>query len=164
MEQVEHSLERWQDLPDIELYMDQLVTYIERQLGFLIVNDENLITPSMVNNYVKLKLIPKPIKKRYRKEHLAYLTAITVLKQVMPIPTVKAGVDQLIDIYGQKDAYNLFCDVFENVYANLSCQVDQNSEKLILDGITKDTLSLYLACIALVTKIKAIEQIYRIGG
>lgn len=164
MEQVQHSLDRWQDLPDIELYMDQLVTYIERQLEFLVVNDDKLITPSMVNNYVKLNLIPKPVKKRYRKEHLAYLTAITVLKQVMPIPTVKNGVDQLIEIHGQKDAYNLFCDVFENVYANLSHQIAQNTEKLILDGITKDTLSLYLACIALVTKIKAIEQINHIGG
>lgn len=164
MEKEGHLLTRWQNLPDIELYMDQLITYIEMQLNFLVVNDENLITPSMVNNYVKLKLIPKPVKKRYHKEHLAYLTAITVLKQVIPIPIVKNGVDQLIDIHGHKEAYNLFCDVFENVYSSLSQQIETHAELFTLDGISSDTLSLYLACIALVTKVKAIEQINNIGG
>ena len=58
---------RWNELPDVELYMDQLVGYAERHLEPLNVGQEGrLITSSMINNYVKMKLVPAPIKKKIR--------------------------------------------------------------------------------------------------
>lgn len=63
----------------------------------------------MINNYVKLKLIPKPDKKKYGREHLAYLVAITILKQVLTIPEVRDGIVWLAEKVGPKQAYNLFC-------------------------------------------------------
>ena len=51
-------LPRWHELPSIDLYMDQLISLIERYLAPLSIPDEKIITPAMVNNYVKMKLIP----------------------------------------------------------------------------------------------------------
>ena len=66
---------RYEDLPDIELYMDQVLALINKQL-FIISNNENVITPSMVNNYVKFGLIPSPKGKRYTRKHLCYMIAL----------------------------------------------------------------------------------------
>lgn len=75
-----HPLE-WDRLPDIPLYMDQLVSYISRQLSM--VSDDEALTSAMVNNYIKAGLMPKASEKRYSREHIAYLTAICTMKRVM---------------------------------------------------------------------------------
>ncbi|HWQ50261.1 MAG TPA: DUF1836 domain-containing protein [Terriglobales bacterium] len=69
----------WDRLPDIPLYMDQVVDYLGRQL------DGEGPTSSMVHNYVKSGLLPRPDGKRYSREHLARLSAICLLKQVLPV-------------------------------------------------------------------------------
>ena len=60
-------LPRWEDLPDIELYMDQVLTLISKYLSMFneVSGAEKLITPSMINNYVKAKLVAAPINKKY---------------------------------------------------------------------------------------------------
>ena len=86
-------LPRWHELPDIELYMDQVITLIEKYLSPLITLEKHtLLTSSMVNNYVKHGLIPAPVKKRYNQKHLAFLIAITLLKQVLTLPEIKQGI------------------------------------------------------------------------
>lgn len=77
----------WNELPDIDLYMDQVTSLVNRYLE----NEtkERMLTPSMVNNYVKMKLMPAPVKKKYGREHLMYLIVICVLKQVMPLSSVE---------------------------------------------------------------------------
>lgn len=103
-------LPRWHELPDIELYMDQVITLIEKYLSPVIsVKKHPLLTSSMVNNYVKLGLIPAPTKKRYNQKHLAFLVAITLLKQVLTIPEVKDGILFQVALAGSKEAYDLFC-------------------------------------------------------
>ena len=83
-------LPHWEELPDLELYMDQVRTLVDRYLSPVIQGEKHpLLTSSMVNNYVKLGLIPAPVKKRYNKEHVAFLLAITTLKQVLTIPEIK---------------------------------------------------------------------------
>jgi hypothetical protein len=79
----------WDMLPDIGLYMDQVQTYIDRQLG-LYRRDENdrLLTPAMINNYIKDSLIPRAETKKYAPVHLALLIVIGTLKQVMSIPNL----------------------------------------------------------------------------
>ena len=83
-----YHLPRWEELPDFDIYMDQIIALIERYLNILDDGKERIITNSMINNYVKLKLIPKPNKKKYNKEHIAYLIAITLLKQILTISEV----------------------------------------------------------------------------
>ena len=60
-------LPEWDELPQIELYLDQVIALVTRYIGFLVYDpaEDKLLTPSMVNNYVKLHLIPPPVRKKY---------------------------------------------------------------------------------------------------
>lgn len=71
----------WEQLPDFPLYMDQVLSYMERQV--LRFDGEDRLTAAMVNNYTKSGLLPRAEGKKYSREHLAYLTAICILKRVM---------------------------------------------------------------------------------
>jgi len=92
----------WDALPDIGLYMDQVINYLERQIGSLFPpNKEGAITSSMINNYVKAHIIPRAQSKKYSQEHIALLLAAFVLKkalttQDMGVLLVK-GEDSTID-------------------------------------------------------------------
>lgn len=72
----------WDQLPDFALYMDQVLSYMDRQV--LRFDEEDALTASMVNNYTKSGLVPRAEGKKYNREHLAYLTAICVLKRSCP--------------------------------------------------------------------------------
>lgn len=85
------NLPQWEELPQIELYMDQVIVLLTDYLGFFVYegNDEKLITAAMVNNYVKLKLVPAPVKKKYGRAHLACLIMICTFKQTQSMAVVK---------------------------------------------------------------------------
>ena len=75
-EQIEAILKfhmpRWNELPDIDLYLDQVVNYIERYLGAYFINKEDkVITKTMINNYVKQGVMPAPEKKKYNRAQIA---------------------------------------------------------------------------------------------
>ena len=76
----------WTDFPDIGLYMDQIISYMPRQLIHYGSDEE--LTPAMVNNYIKNGMLPRADGKRYSRIHLAYLTAIMALKQVLSVRSV----------------------------------------------------------------------------
>ena len=71
----------WDQLPDFALYMDQILTYMDRQI--IRFDEDDGLTAAMVNNYTKSGLVPRAEGKKYSREHVAYLTAICVLKRVM---------------------------------------------------------------------------------
>jgi len=71
----------WEQLPDFSLYMDQVLSYMDRQI--LRFDGDDTLTAAMVNNYTKSGLVPRADGKKYGREHLAYLTAICILKRVM---------------------------------------------------------------------------------
>lgn len=71
----------WDELPDLSLYMDQLISYMPRQL--VPTEEGDALTSAMVNNYIKAGLLPRAEGKRYDRRHLAYLTAICALKPVL---------------------------------------------------------------------------------
>ncbi len=80
------TLPRWEELPDFGLYMDQVIVLIERAFDDLLPKGE--ITKSMVNNYVKVRLIPRPVGKKYEREHLAMLLMICILKQSLTMEEI----------------------------------------------------------------------------
>ena len=86
-----YSLPKWDMLPDIDLYMDQVISIIEKYLKIYIkvTGSEKIITSSMINNYVKLSIIPSPNKKKYSRIHLAYLLVICTLKQTLNMATIQ---------------------------------------------------------------------------
>lgn len=107
-----HSIPKWSDLPELDLYMDQVIALMEKYLSDNTTQETKLITPSMINNYVKLGIMPAPIKKKYSREHLAYLIIICSLKSVMPIPSIKAMIDQKL----QKNNIAEILDFYSNLY------------------------------------------------
>ena len=81
---------KWESLPDIDLYMDQVVTYLRRQLALFQDDSEaSLVTRSIINNYVKDGIVPRPVNKRYAREQLSSLMMACVLKRVLPMQQVK---------------------------------------------------------------------------
>lgn len=113
-----HKLPRWDMLPDIELYMDQVIAVMERFLSLYqdsYSEDSRLITPSIINNYVKLKIIPAPVKKRYSREHLAYLIMICILKQTLAISSIVKMIAKQLENKTIDVLYNDFCNIYEQV-------------------------------------------------
>lgn len=73
----------WDTLPDLPLYMDQVVSYLGRQL--ITFGEGDNLTSAMINNYIKDGIVPRAKGKRYEREHLSSLTAVAALKQVLSV-------------------------------------------------------------------------------
>ena len=105
-------LPRYAQIPDVGLYLEQVVRYVNTHLAPL---GEPELTSSMVSNYVKQSLIPAPIKKTYPSEHLARLLFIAVVKPVVPLEGLRLMFSIQEDSYPLPVAYDYFCDEFENM-------------------------------------------------
>ena len=102
----------WDELPTIDVYMDQIIALMNQYLINFASSDAEgtqVITPPMINNYVKLKAMPAPFKKKYSKVHIAYLIMISSLKQALSIPTIQ----KIIPLYEEEEKakylYEMFC-------------------------------------------------------
>jgi len=84
------DLPDWDSLPQLDLYMDQVILLLNRYLAPLdLYGEEKTITASIINNYVRMKVMPPPVKKRYSRVHLAYLVIICSLKQSLSISCIQ---------------------------------------------------------------------------
>ena len=103
----------WEELPDIALYMDQLISYMPRQL--IRFDEGNPLTSAMVNNYIKDGLVPRAEGKRYGPVHLGYLTAVVALKQVLSVRDIGAlmGAGRALD-KSPPEQYTYFCDALDH--------------------------------------------------
>ena len=115
------KLPRWEELPDIELYKEQVLELLELYLKPLGVRP---ITASMINNYTKLNLIPAPIKKKYSKKHLAHIFIIALLKDVFEISEIVRGINLEKGILGRDVAYNIFVKEVED---SIDCMLNNTS-------------------------------------
>ena len=131
----------WEDIPDIDLYMDQILSYMLRQhIGL---DFGETLTSAMINNYMKKDVLPRAKGKRYERTHIAYLTAICLLKQVLSVDSTK---DMLYAHLGEagsgneasiKAFYEKYCDKLSETY-------DEVSEKLEDDMSKNDIMELAL--------------------
>ena len=95
------SLPSWENIPDIGLYMDQVIVLLSQYLGLISpsadketdddkdATEEKLFSAAAINNYVRLKIMPAPVKRKYYRVHIAYLIIIFTLKQAVSINIVK---------------------------------------------------------------------------
>ena len=105
------SYKDYTDLPDIDLYMDQVVTFLEKQLAIFQTSSlDKQITSSMINNYVKGEVVSSPIAKKYNREHLALIEEVCTLKQVLTIAEVKQILDERYrkDTIAKEEIFNTF--------------------------------------------------------
>lgn len=101
----------WDRLPEIYLYMDQVLTFMDKQLHLFERNEETcLLTSSMINNYVKDGVLPRPERKKYSRQHLALLAVICMLKQVLSIQDISTLISTLLEDASQSEMYNRFCE------------------------------------------------------
>ena len=111
---------RWNELPNVDLYLDQVVTFINSSLSeFLCPNtgsdkkESQILTKTMINNYVKNNLIEAPNKKKYSKIQCAKLFAICILKQVYSMNDICNLINIALSNSEIENTYNRFCSQFE---------------------------------------------------
>lgn len=152
---LEVKIIRWEELPDFGVYSDQVLSIIEKELSFLDFGpDERIITPAMINNYVKLKLIERPTKKKYEKHQIAMLIVITLLKQVLPLTDVNKGMELQIAIKGLQEAYDSFCTELENSFYLLNnCIGTKDDFSFTMEHIHKENIALKMITLSLASKL-----------
>ena len=96
----------WEQLPDFSLYMDQVLSYMDRQV--IRFDGDDGLTAAMVNNYTKSGLAPRAEGKKYGREHLAYFTAICVLKRVMSTRDMDLPIREALQDRPVRDGYAAF--------------------------------------------------------
>ena len=123
------------DIPNIELYMDQVTTFMEEQLASTKRYDEDkILTKTMINNYAKNKLLPPPEKKRYSREHILMLIFIYYFKNILSISDIQTLLTPIAQKYfksmTEKDMTYIYNEVF-------------SMEKEQIESLKKDLLRKY---------------------
>lgn len=134
MEQFE--LPEWEQLPQLELYMDQVIILLKQYLSALYHGDDDkAITASIINNYVRMKVMPPPVKKKYSRLHLASLIIICVLKQSLSISCIQRilPVDQNEDEI--RRLYNDFVCQYRSVQENFLQQARKDDSPLLTQSV-----------------------------
>lgn len=125
------DLPEYKELPDIALYMEQVVGYIKECLEQFSNKDDSIITPFMVNNYVKAKIINPPKDKKYNRDHIGYLIAISMLKSVVSMRDIAVFIDldRKSDLYTDKqNLYSFFKSIENESLKNVIHKVKTRTE------------------------------------
>lgn len=112
----------WDAMPDIGLYMDQIISYMPRQL--IHYGEDEGLTSAMVNNYIKDGMLPRADGKRYSRTHLAYLTAICALKRVLSVRDASLLIRSGTEDKSPQDVYGYFCQALDGALAETADYLD----------------------------------------
>ena len=104
------SYPKWEDIPNIDLYLDQVLLYVNQVCAPISPDKEKGLTASMVNNYVKHGYLTKPDKKKYQRKQIARLIAITTLKSVFSIQEITQTLNTLQTQASSDQLYDAFVD------------------------------------------------------
>ena len=127
-----YRLPTWGEIPDIGLYMDQVVTLWSGYLDDMPpeLKEEQVITPAAINNYVRKKIMPEPVKKKYYRVHIAYLIMVCTLKQSLSIPTLQTMIPLGLSEAELKRVYSAFV-----VRHRMACQYFLREVRVAAGGI-----------------------------
>ena len=133
LEKVEYI--KAEDIPNIDLYMDQVLTFMDRKLRSAVrpQTEDRVLTKTMINNYAKNDLLPPPVKKKYSKEHVLMLIFIYYYKGVIPMNEIQTLLQPITDHYFQNgQAFDL-----ESVYKEVVSLEKEQLEDLKKDVVDK---------------------------
>lgn len=125
------------DIPAIDLYMDQVTTFMNKQLnGHRRFEDDKILTKTMINNYSKNELLPPPVKKRYSKEHVILLILIYYLKNILSINDIKTILSPICDSYfnnedsdlSLEDIYNEILSIENGLMSSVKKDISEKIE------------------------------------
>ena len=120
------------DIPNIELYMDQVTTFMDSQMASSKrYPDDKVLTKTMINNYAKNHLLPSPNKKKYSKEHVLMLIFIYYFKSFLSISDIQALLTPLADRYFQKEDGLNVEDLYNEVFGMEKEQVENLKKDLM---------------------------------
>lgn len=145
MEEIQELKERisqerpvdWDSFPDIGMYMDQIISYMPRQL--IHYGEEERLTSAMVNNYIKDGLLPRAEGKRYSQVHLAYLTAICALKQVLTVKDIGWLMERGVPLKGSaQELYGYFRTALDSALSETAQRLPGGAEDADLPRLALD--------------------------
>lgn len=121
------------DIPNIDLYMDQVTTFMDSKLRSAARNpgDDKILTKTMINNYAKNNLLPPPIKKKYSKEHVLLLIFIYYYKGILSINDIQTLLNPITDQYFQQDKEMNLEAIYQEVFSLEKEQVELLKQDVI---------------------------------
>ena len=120
------------DVPNIDLYMDQVTTFMDEHLSDVKrYEDDKILTKTMINNYTKNDLLPPPVKKKYSKEHIYVLTFIYYLKNILSISDIQKLLNPLTDKFFNREELPDLEYIYSEIY---------NMEKAQIASLSKDVV------------------------
>ncbi len=127
-----------QDIPNIDLYMDQVLTFLDQGMGTVAkATEDKAMTKTMINNYTKNQILPPPEKKKYSRDHMLNLIFIYYLKNFLSMKDIKSILDPINDKYfGSKEGMGIY-----DIYSQMVGLESNMSKDLIKDVINKYNLS-----------------------
>lgn len=131
-----YNLPTWEEFPEFELYMDQVVALLIKYLDFLPHDDtgeDKIVTPVAINNYVRMKIMPAPVKKKYSKIHLAYLIMICSLKQTLNISYISKMIPYGIAEDEVRRVYNDYVETHKKAARYFTDQVRHRARPVLDD-------------------------------
>lgn len=119
----------WDRLPELDLYMDQVITLMDKQLALFSGDSERLLTSSMINNYVKDGVLPRPEAKKYSRKHLAMLLMICMLKSVLTLPETHAILEGMGAGNGVEELYPDFSSIHQQAMQETAQRISASREQ-----------------------------------
>ncbi len=127
-----------EDIPNIDLYMDQVTTFMDEHLAACKrLDDDKILTKTMINNYTKNDFLPPPVKKKYSKEHMFLLILLYYFKNVLSINDIQKIFKPLTEMfYGNRSRDVSLEDIYSQIF---------KMERIQTDNLTKDILRRFKA-------------------
>ena len=140
-----------EDIPNIDLYMDQVTTFMDEHLAACKrLDDDKILTKTMINNYTKNDFLPPPVKKKYSKEHMYLLIFLYYFKNVLSINDIQKVFKPLTDMFYENKSRDVS---LEDIYTTIF-----RMERIQTDHITKDILRRFKASQNLFPDVKDEEE------
>lgn len=132
-----YHLPEWDAIPDFGLYMDQVIVLLEGYLSFIPTGsagkdskDQQIVTSSTINNYVRLRIMPAPVKRKYFRVHIAYLIMILTMKQSISISDVQKIIPADIPEEEVRATYQEYSEKFRHIALFFNQQVQDAAEDI----------------------------------
>lgn len=154
---------KYSNIPDIDLYMDQVTTFIDEKLSYLKRNEKEVaLTKTMINNYTKAGILMPPKKKKYSRQHMVLIILTYHLKQILSINDIQTLFSPLVDMAKSGEdcdgnlvnIYNEFLDIEKKEIEDFKSNFDNMliEEEKLVDCNDKDINRLIVTVLSLVIK------------
>ena len=146
---------RYEELPDLELYLEQVLTLLNTSLSPI---QSEPLTGAMISNYVKNKAVPAAVKKKYSRDHLVYLVVTCLLKQVFTVQQIARFFEIQRGTYPLQVAYDYFCTEYENALRE-AFSFTGNALPRVETELTDQTILVRAVVLAAANRVYA-EKVY----